>query len=267
MLRVVGRRADGYHLLQTVFQFIDLADRITFSWLDDGRVELAHPLPGVPPESDLTVRAVRLLQQVSGVNRGVRMTLDKRLPMGGGLGGGSSDAATVLVALNELWHLGLSVQSLIELGLQLGADVPVFVKGVAAWAEGVGEYLTPLEPEESWYVVVVPACHVSTAEVFQSADLTRNNPPAKIADFLGGLYVNDCQSVVSRLYPPVKKALDALGRYGEARLTGTGGCVFAGFGREDEARTVAGTLEGQWRVHVAKGLNRSPLQDKLTRID
>jgi len=267
MLRIVGRRADGYHLLQTVFQFIDLADRISFGWLEDGLVELANPLPGVPPESDLTVRAVRLLHQVTGVRRGVSISVSKRLPMGGGLGGGSSDAATILVALNALWNLGLKEQDLIDLGLQLGADVPVFVKGTTAWAEGVGERLTPLELPEPWYVIVVPCCHVSTAEVFTAADLTRNNPPAKITDFLAGLRVNDCLPVVRRLYPPVEQALCALSEYGQARLTGTGACVYAAFDSETQARAAETALENRWQVHVARGLNRSPLLDKLTQLE
>ena len=266
MLRVVGRRPDGYHLLQTVFQFVDLCDRISFSWLEDDRVELANPLPGVPPETDLTVRAAQSLRQFTGIRKGVRISVDKQLPMGGGLGGGSSDAATVLVGLNALWQLGLKEQDLIGLGLRLGADVPVFVKGVAAWAEGVGEELTPLELPEPWYVIVVPTCHVSTKEVFNAQDLTRNNPPAKIPDFLAGLRVNDCLPVVRRLFPPVDHALCDLSRFGEAYMTGTGACVYAPFGSEAEARSVAARLEQRWRVCVARGKNRSPLLEKLGRL-
>jgi len=266
MLRIVGQRGDGYHLLQTVFQFIDLCDWIDFSWLDGGRVELVNPLPGVPPEADLTVRAVRLLQKVAGIRQGVRILVDKRLPMGGGLGGGSSDAATVLVALNALWQLGLKESQLIDLGLQLGADVPVFVKGVAAWAEGVGEALTPLELPQSWYLVLVPSCHVSTAEVFAAEDLTRHNPPAKIADFLAGLQVNDCLPVVRRLFPEVDRALADLSRFGEARMTGTGACVYASFEAEEEARAAAADLGRSWRLYVAKGRNRSPLLERLAGL-
>ncbi len=267
MLRIVGRRNDGYHLLQTVFQFIDLCDWIGFSWLKDGRVELAEPLPGVPQDVDLTVRAAKLLQQVTGVCRGVRISLDKRLPMGGGLGGGSSDAATVLVALNALWQLGLKEETLIGLGAQLGADVPVFIKGIAAWAEGVGEELTPLDLPEPWYLVLVPPCHVSTAEVFGAEDLTRNSPPAKIPDFLAGLRVNDCLPVVRRMFPEVDRALNDLSRFGEAYMTGTGACVYASFGSEVEARAVAAELERDWRVYVAKGRNRSPLLERLAEFD
>jgi len=266
MLRIVGQRGDGYHLLQTVFQFIDLCDWIDFSWLDGGRVELVNPLPGVPPEADLTVRAVRLLQKVAGIRQGVRISVDKRLPMGGGLGGGSSDAATVLVALNALWQLGLKESQLIDLGLQLGADVPVFVKGVAAWAEGVGEALTPLELPQPWYLVLIPSCHVSTAEVFAAEDLTRHNPPAKITDFLAGLQVNDCLPVVRRLFPEVDRALADLSRFGEARMTGTGACVYASFEAEEEARTAAADLGRNWRLYVAKGRNRSPLLERLAGL-
>lgn len=266
MLRIVGRREDGYHLLQTVFRFVDWCDRIDFRWRGDGDVTLSNPLPGVSPDQDLTVRAARLLQQVGGVRCGVEIRVDKRLPMGGGLGGGSSDAATVLVALNALWELGLTEEELIDLGVRLGADVPVFIKGQAAWAEGVGERLTPLELPESWYVIVVPPCQVATAAVFSAPDLTRNSFPVTISDFLEGVQNNDCLPVVKRLYPEVSAALEALSRHGEARLTGTGACVYAAFATRDRAQEVARELSGRWRVCVARGLDRSPLLDKLARL-
>ena len=266
MLRVVGRRADGYHLLQTVFQFVDWCDLISFAWLETPDVILTRPLPGVPPSLDLTVRAARLLQQVTGVRRGVRITVDKRLPMGGGLGGGSSDAATVLIALNALWNLGLSEEELIRLGVQLGADVPVFIKGTAAWAEGVGERLTSLDLPEPWYVILVPPCRVATAKVFAAPDLTRNSAFVTINEFLAGEQGNDCLPVVRRMYPEVAAALEALSTYGEARLTGTGACVFAAFSDLKQAQAAAEALEPKWEVHLARGLNRSPLRDKLTKV-
>lgn len=263
MLRIVGQRDDGYHLLQTVFQFIDWCDFISFTWLETPEIVLARPLPGVPQEADLTVRAARLLQRACGIWRGVKIEVDKRLPIGGGLGGGSSDAATVLVALNALWRLGLSEEELIGLGVQLGADVPVFIKGVSAWAEGVGEQLKPLDLPEPWYVILIPPCQVVTARVFASPDLTRNNSPVTIKEFLAGQQANDCLPVVKRLYPEVAAALEALSAYGKARLTGTGACVFLACADEAEARAVMKALKPRWRVHLAKGLNRSPLWDKL----
>ncbi len=266
MLRIVGRRADGYHRLQTVFQLLDWCDRISFAWRSDGRVTLARPLPGVPPERDLAVRAAKRLQRAAGIRRGVEIRVEKRLPMGGGLGGGSSDAATVLVALNALWRLGLSEAELIELGVGLGADVPVFIKGRAAWAEGVGEELVPLALPEPWYVVVVPSCQVSTAAVFAAPDLTRNSPPATISDFLGGMRINDCLSVVRRLHPEVDAALEALSDFGAAQLTGTGACVFVAFSSREAAERAAASLARSWRVRVARGLNRSPLLDKLAQL-
>lgn len=259
MLRIVGRRADGYHLLQTVFQFIDLCDWLTFRVLDTDEVVLCNPLPGVPAEQDLTVRAARLLQEESGCRRGVEIAIDKRLPMGGGLGGGSSDAATTLLALNRLWGGGFPNERLQELGLRLGADVPVFVKGVGAWAEGVGERLMPVELPEPWYVVLVPDCPVATAKVFGAPDLTRNSEPIKIADFLSGNRINDCLPAVREMYPPVRQALEDLGREaGESRLTGTGACVFAECSSKSQAEGIAKNLSARWDAQVTRGMNRSP---------
>ena len=263
MLRIVGRREDGYHLLQTVFQFIDRCDWITLSPREDGQIHLSNPLPGVPEATDLTVRAAKALQAASGVSRGVTLTLEKNLPMGGGLGGGSSDAATTLVGLNHLWGAGLSLEELKAIGLKLGADVPVFIQGQAAWAEGVGEDLTPLNLDESWYVVIVPDCHVATGAVFGSPHLTRDNPPIKIRDFFEGCRENHCLRVVLDTYPQVADALDALSRHGEARLTGTGACVFAAFADESQARRAADTLKSGWNLFVARGLNQSPLHGHL----
>ena len=263
MLRITGRRPDGYHLLQTVFQIIDLCDWLTFHPIADGRVYLQSPIPGVPEQEDLTVRAANLLKQHTGCELGVCIEIEKNLPMGGGLGGGSSDAATTLVVLNNLWKLGLSVEELMHLGLQLGADVPVFVFGYSAWGEGVGEKLEAIEVPEQWVVIIKPDCHVNTKEIFSAEDLTRNSKAIKMRDFLAGDCRNDCTEVVSALYPSVKNALFALSKYSEARLTGTGACVFAQFSSEGEARAAYAVLKGDWSVYLAKGLNRSPLYRKL----
>lgn len=269
MLRIVGRRTDGYHLLQTVFQFIDRCDWITLEARDDGAIHLANPLPGVPAEADLTVRAARLLrEQMGATGPGVTLTVEKNLPMGGGLGGGSSDAATVLVGLNRLWELGLTEDSLAELGLRLGADVPVFVRGRAAWAEGVGESLTALpDLPEPWYVVVVPDCHVATAAVFGAPELTRDSAPITIADFSQGDRRNDCLSVVRAIYPKVAAALDRLsGLSAGARLTGTGACVFAEFPDPASAQAAVDVLSKEGlKAFAAQGANRSPLQQCIGR--
>ena len=259
MLRIVGRRADGYHLLQTVFQFLDKCDWINLTLREDGVIRLANPLPGVPEEEDLTVRAAKSLQQLSGSRLGVTIEIEKNLPMGGGLGGGSSDAATTLVGLNRLWGARLPMQEIKALGLALGADVPVFVEGVAAWGEGVGEELEPLDLKESWFAVVVPDCHIATAKVFAAPDLTRNNPPIKISGFFDGNHENHCLPVVLSMYPEVGAAMEALGQFGVARLTGTGACVFAEFDSRDRALAAMQQLEPRYRGFVAKGMNRSAL--------
>jgi 4-diphosphocytidyl-2-C-methyl-D-erythritol kinase len=263
MLRIVGRRADGYHLLQSVFQFLDHADQLELGIRDDGRIERLNDLPGVPAEQDLVVRAARLLQVETGCRRGADIRVLKRLPMGGGLGGGSSDAATVLVGLNHLWATGLDEDRLAALGLRLGADVPVFVRGHAAWAEGVGEQLTPVELPEPWFLVVKPPCEVATAAIFQDAELTRNSPLSTIRDFLDGLAPNDCLPVVVKRYPEVAAALSWLGQFGQARLTGTGACVFAAFEDEVQALGVLDQLPAGYEGFVAQGRNRSPLLDRL----
>jgi 4-diphosphocytidyl-2-C-methyl-D-erythritol kinase len=263
LLRIIGRRKDGYHLLQTVFQFIDLCDRILFFPRSDGQVRLRTILPGVPESDDLTVRAARLLKQHSGWSGGVDIEVQKVLPMGGGLGGGSSDAATVLAVLNRIWGLGYFPDQLMEIGLSLGADVPVFVFGQSAWAEGVGEVLKPIRPVEQWYVVLVPDCQVATAEVFSAPSLTRDNTPVTIERFLSGFGVNDCLPVVSEMYPPVKQALEYLSGFGEARLTGTGACVFLAADDHASALAIADRLKGDYRVFVAQGCNWSPLHARM----
>jgi len=258
-LHVVGRRADGYHLLQTAFQFVDLCDELRFFRRPAGVVERFGEVPGVAAHDDLAVRAARLLASRHSGAGGVAIEVSKRIPLQAGLGGGSSDAATVLVALNELWGLGLAPGVLAELGVGLGADVPVFVHGQAAWAEGVGERLTPLDLPENVYLVVRPDAVVSTAEVFQAPDLTRDTPAIKIRDFLMAGGRNDCEPVVRRRVPAVAEALDWLGQLATARLTGTGSCVFAAMPDEETARETLERLPVRWTGWMVRGLNRSPL--------
>ncbi|MEJ1403250.1 MAG: 4-(cytidine 5'-diphospho)-2-C-methyl-D-erythritol kinase [Candidatus Sedimenticola sp. (ex Thyasira tokunagai)] len=263
MLRIVGQRDDGYHLLQTVFQFLDKGDRLGFRLRDDGKIVRLREVHGVAANDDLVVQAARLLQEHAGVGYGVDILLDKRLPMGGGLGGGSSDAATTLVALNHLWKVGLDFSQLTELGLSLGADVPVFIHGEAAWGEGVGERLQTLVLPEPWYLVIIPPCHVSTADVFTDPQLTRDSPRMKIADFLAGSARNDCLDVVVKNYPEVAAALEWLGQYAEARLTGTGACIFAAFESEASAQSLLERLPAGNQGFVARGVNHSPLKGCL----
>ncbi len=268
-LHVIGRRADGYHLLQTVFQFIDLCDYLTFEPRAGGEIVRLDPLPGVAPERDITARAARLLQGRlpdggEAGRPGVAIRIDKRIPIGGGLGGGSSDAATTLWALNRLWGLGLGVDDLAALGLALGADVPVFVRGRAAWAEGVGERLTPVDLPEPWYLVVVPPVQVSTAEVFALPDLTRDCEILTIDRFLSGDQgLNVCEPVVRGRYPAVAAALDWLRAHAPATMSGTGACVFARFDAETDARALMARLPSGWQGFVARGLNRSPLLERI----
>ena len=262
-LRILGRRADGYHRLQTLFQFLDVGDDLHLTVRPDGQIRLLIPVPGVPDEENLVVRAARLLQAVTGCQLGVDLRLDKRLPQGGGLGGGSSDAATTLVALNQLWGTGLGEDELAELGLALGADVPVFVRGRAAWGEGVGERLTPVMVPECWFLVMTPPCMVTTADVFRHPKLTRNSPSITIADFISGDDRNDCLEVVRGGFPPVARAIDWLDGFARARLTGTGACVFASFSSRTEAEDVLLQAPAELPGFVARGLNRSPLLDRL----
>jgi 4-diphosphocytidyl-2-C-methyl-D-erythritol kinase len=258
-LHVVGRRDDGYHLLQTVFCLLDHGDSLRFRPRPDGAVTLAAPLPGVAPESDLTVRAARLLQAATGCRLGVEISVEKRLPMGGGLGGGSSDAATVLLALNHLWQLCLPRQRLQAIGLELGADVPVFVGGRNAFAEGVGEALQPLELPPAWYVVLEPPVAVPTAAIFGAPELVRDTAPMRAADWLPGLGGNDLQAVAVARFPVVAEYLDWLAARAPARMTGSGACVFAGFAQREAADDVIGQLPATMRGWVAAGLDRHPL--------
>ncbi len=263
-LHVVGRRADGYHLLQSVFQLLDAADELDFTLRDDDRIRPLYALPGVSEESDLVLRAARLLRQASGMERGVDIALRKRLPMGGGVGGGSSDAATTLIALNHLWQAGLSRAQLMQLGLQLGADVPFFISGGNAFVEGIGEVITPLETPECWFVVVEPGVHVPTPEIFRSPQLTRNTELVTIADFSRaphGFGKNDLQKVAADIFAPVAQALAALGEFGEARMTGSGSCVFCAFENESAADQAQQALQvqGRWKSWKAHGINRHPM--------
>jgi 4-diphosphocytidyl-2-C-methyl-D-erythritol kinase len=262
-LHVVGRRADGYHLLQTVFQFVDLCDELRFTPRTDGEVRLLTPLPGVTPEQDLCVRAARALQAHAACTAGVDIELVKRIPMGGGLGGGSSDAATTLLVLNRLWGVNAPQAVLAGLGLALGADVPVFIGGQAAFAEGVGEQLTPVEPDEPWYLIIDPGVPVATARVFADPKLTRNTPPLTISGLRSRPVHNDCLPIARALYPPVDAAWRWLSRHGEARLSGTGGCLFARFETPAPAERVLAQLPAPWRGWVVRGLNRHPLHAQL----
>lgn len=258
-LHVLGRRADGYHLLQTAFQFVELVDYLEFIPRADGLIRRISGNEALAQDADLTVRAARLLRARSGAAQGVDIALRKHIPVGGGLGGGSSDAATTLVALNALWGTGLGTEQLMHLGLELGADVPVFVFGRAAWAEGVGELLEAIDPPEPWYLIVQPACTVSTAEVFADPQLTRDTPAMTMHDFLAGRTRNDCEPVVRRLYPEVAKALDWLRQFAPSRLTGTGACIYATFSQKHEAEAVSEKLPSPWVGFIVRGRNSSPL--------
>lgn len=262
-LHVVGRRADGYHLLQTLFRFVDYGDTLHFAPREDGQVRLLNPLPGVPEESDLTVRAARLLQQAANCTRGADIRLEKRLPMGGGLGGGSSDAATVLLALNHLWQLGLSRKRLQALGLTLGADVPVFIFGRTAFAEGVGEALQAVPAAPAWYLVLQPPVAVPTVDIFRAPELKRDTPAMAAADWRPGLGGNDLEPVACARFPEVARHLAWLQRFGRARMSGSGACVFAEFPDQAGAEAALAQLPPDMRGWVAPGLDSHPLYGLL----
>ncbi|MBK5007990.1 4-(cytidine 5'-diphospho)-2-C-methyl-D-erythritol kinase [Pseudomonas sp. S60] len=265
-LHIIGRRDDGYHELETVFQFLEHGDELSFALRDDGIIRLHTDITSVPHDSNLIVRAARQLQAQSGTALGADIWLNKVLPMGGGIGGGSSDAATTLLGLDHLWQLGWSEDRLAALGLSLGADVPVFVRGHAAFAQGVGEQLTPVDPEQPWYVVLVPQVSVSTAEIFSHPQLTRDSLPLKMRPVPEGNSRNDCQPVVEQNYPEVRNALNSLGKFTEARLTGTGSCVFGAFPSKAEADKVLALLSATQTGFVAKGSNISMLHRKLQSL-
>jgi 4-diphosphocytidyl-2-C-methyl-D-erythritol kinase len=267
-LHVTGRRADGYHLLQTLFRFIDLSDTLHFTLREDGEVRRVNALEGVPAEQDLCVRAARLLQKECSCRLGVDIRLEKRIPMGGGLGGGSSDAATTLLALNKLWNLGLSRERLMALGLTLGADVPVFIFGENAFAEGVGEELQVFTLPEAWYVVLFPPVHVPTAQIFSHPELTRDSISITIRALPIGQSLstvawlgNDLQQVVCKLYPEVANYLAILGKYAPAMMTGSGACVFAEFASQEDAQKVLQQLPQGMEGVVVQGLAQHPLRD------
>lgn len=262
-LHVIGRRSDGYHLLQTVFRLIDHGDTLHIAVDDSGEIVHENPLPGVPAEQDLIIRAARLLQQASGSRLGCRLRLDKRLPMGGGLGGGSSDAATTLMALNHLWGTRFSREQLQTLGLQLGADVPVFIFGRDAFAEGVGEALQPIRLPNQWYVVLIPPVSVPTAEIFSDPCLTRNSEPIIMAAFPNEQMHNDLQAVAVRKYPIIADHLAWLSQYGNAMMTGSGACVFAAFDTQVEAERVITALPATMQGFSAQSMMQHPLFDLL----
>ncbi|MDN3555544.1 4-(cytidine 5'-diphospho)-2-C-methyl-D-erythritol kinase [Halomonas maura] len=268
LLHITGRRADGYHELQTLFQFLDHGDTLSLGRRDDDTLHLSPALAGVTADDNLIVRAARLLREATGTRQGADLHLTKRLPLGGGLGGGSSDAATTLLGLDRLWGLDLSLDTLAELGLALGADVPVFVRGHAAWAEGVGERLTPVTLDMPWFVVVHPGVTVATPAVFRAPELTRDTPPITMARALQGgaaSWRNDCEPTVRTLYPEVARVLDWLQDRAPSMLTGTGACVFASLDREVDADALLAEMPAGWHAFKAHGLNRSPLHDALDR--
>jgi len=269
-LHVVGRRADGYHLLQSAFTLIDLADTLRFRVRDDGAVNRVNDVPGVPAAQDLVVRAARLLQEASGTPRGADIEIDKRIPIGGGLGGGSSDAATTLMALNSLWDTGFDREALAEIGAGLGADVPFFIFGRNAWAEGIGDRLRELEIAPRWYVVLAPAVQVPTQAAYAAPELTRNTEALKMEDFsafpkgfdgfmAAGRLHNDLEPVVSERFPAVREHLEWLAKHADARMTGSGSCVFAAFEGRDEARRVIEALPASMHGFIAQGLRKHPL--------
>jgi 4-diphosphocytidyl-2-C-methyl-D-erythritol kinase len=275
-LHVVGRRADGYHLLQSVFQLIDRGDTLHFDLREDGRIRRTNDVPGVPEESDLIVRALRRLadafaQRHGRAAPGIDVAVQKILPMGGGLGGGSSDAATALMAANRLWQGGFSDEELMAIGLPLGADIPFFIFGRTAFVEGVGEAMQPVDGPECWYVVLEPGVSVPTPAIFTAEDLTRDTKPVRITDFpaaheltkLSAFGKNDLQAVASRLFPPVAQAIEWLGQYGAARMTGSGACVFCAVSEEAEADRVLGQVPGSWKAWKARSLQKHPLKSLL----
>jgi 4-diphosphocytidyl-2-C-methyl-D-erythritol kinase len=272
-LHITGRRADGYHELQTLFQLLDYSDTLHFSRREDATITLTPAIAGVAYRDNLIIKAAlalknHMLAKPVTSNKldlsGIDIQLDKKLPIGGGLGGGSSNAATTLVALNHLWQAGLTNKELCDIGVRIGADVPVFINGYSAWAEGIGEILQPIELTQQWYLIIKPNCHVSTVDVFSREELTRDTLAIKVALFFEQGGKNDCQNVVCQAYPEVKKAIDWLSKFSDAKLTGTGACVFASFSNENDANALlekASMLktDNDWICFVAKGINQSPI--------
>lgn len=272
MLHITGRRADGFHELQTVFQFLDFCDELQFESNTDGEIERLEGPANIKVEDDLVIRSARALKHASGTALGVKIRLNKRIPAGAGLGGGSSDAATTLHALNKLWQLGFDIDRLADIGLKLGADVPVFVRGFAAFAEGIGERLQLVTIDEPWYLLITPDVHVSTAEIFSDPDLTRDSPAIKICDLSTAGWGNDCVPAVIKRYPVVGKALKLLNDFAEARMSGTGASVFAQFDSKCEAEQVLQQLKttadwgDDWQVYICRGRNLSPLFEFIDTV-
>ena len=266
-LHILGRYDNGYHKLQSLFQMLDYGDKLAFDINHTGTIAMSTPLKGVKDEDNLIIRAAKLLAAQTKTKLGAHISLEKCLPMGGGIGGGSSNAATTLVALNALWGTRLSVHQLADIGLQLGADVPIFVRGETAFAEGVGEQITPAPQPEQWFLVANPNVHISTGEIFTAQELTRNTPSIDWADYKFEETRNDCQQLVVNRYPEVAKLLQWLVHYAPSRMTGTGACVFAPFSDESLANDVQGKLSSSWQSFVAKGVNRSPLLEKLEKYN
>ena len=266
-LHILGRYDNGYHKLQSLFQMLDYGDKLAFDINHTGTIAMSTPLKGVKDEDNLIIRAAKLLAAQTKTKLGAHISLEKYLPMGGGIGGGSSNAATTLVALNALWGTRLSVHQLADIGLQLGADVPIFVRGETAFAEGVGEQITPAPQPEQWFLVANPNVHISTGEIFTAQELTRNTPSMDWADYKFEETRNDCQQLVVNRYPEVAKLLQWLVHYAPSRMTGTGACVFAPFSDESLANDVQGKLPSSWQSFVAKGVNRSPLLEKLEKYN
>ncbi len=262
-LHITGRRPDGYHHLQTIFQFIDYCDVLHFKVRMDGQISCHSTAENLLPQQDLVWRAAHLLKNFSHTTLGIDISVEKNIPIGGGLGGGSSDAATTLLALNHLWELSFSATQLAQLGLKLGADVPVFVQGHAAWAEGVGEHLTPITLEEPYYLVIYPNCQVATAKIFSDPELTRNQLPITIDHFLAGQTRNICEEIVKKRYPMVQAAFDWLNQYQPARLTGTGACLFARFTTKTQAQAILELMPNVWKGFIAQGRNISPALNKF----
>ena len=263
MLHITGQRDDGYHLLQTVFQLVGLNDTVEFSLRNDNQILRTNQNRDIPADDDLMVRAAKLLQSRYKVEQGVDISINKLIPMGGGLGGGSSNAATTLMAMNKLWELNLTSTQLRKTGLELGADVPIFIFGQNAWAEGVGECLEPIKLPEKWFVIVHPQVFVSTPQIFSSKDLTRDCHPITIRAFLEGRGSNVCEPVACKLHPEIGEAIQWLSRFSPARMTGTGACVFAAFNSEAQANDVKSRLPEQWNGFVAPGLDKNPVAAEL----
>lgn len=263
MLHITGRRDDGYHLLQTVFQYIDLYDRMVFDVTEDGVIGRIKSNSPVPEGEDISLRAARKLQRRGQVRKGVEIPIDKQIPIGGGLGGGSSNAATTLLALNRLWSLNLSISELTKIGLELGADVAFFLAGYSAWATGIGEQLTRIELPEPWYLIIDPGVVVSTAKIFAAQELTRNCDAITIRAFLDGLGANVCQPVACELYPEIQRAIDWLSHYSAARMTGTGACVFAPFDSLEQVESVKSRVPEHWGCFIVKALNINPAHQQL----